>query len=234
MLEEKFSSFVGMIPTTVTYGLTIGELGKYLKDIISPGYDDFYVIPMKNYTSKTNYEDLNLKWVNPSPNITSLESARIYPALCFLEGTNFSEGRGTDTPFQLFGAPYCDNSALLDKLNAYNFPGVKFERVVFTPSSRISAYEPKFMNRECNGIKITVTDYFYFKPVEVSVTILIALKNSCNEFKWINKKYIDKLAGTDKLRKMIDSGKKFEEIINSWRDEVEEYKNQIKKYLIYD
>jgi uncharacterized protein YbbC (DUF1343 family) len=234
MLEEKFSSFVGMIPTTVTYGLTIGELGKYLKDIISPGYDDFYVIPMKNYTSKTNYEDLNLKWVNPSPNITSLESARIYPALCFLEGTNFSEGRGTDTPFQLFGAPYCDNSALLDKLNAYNFPGVKFERVVFTPSSRISAYEPKFMNRECNGIKITVTDYFYFKPVEVSVAILIALKNSCNEFKWINKNYIDKLAGTDKLRKMIDSGKKFEEIINSWRDEVEEYKNQIKKYLIYD
>ena len=120
ILEEKFSSFVGMIPTPVMYGLTIGELGNYLKDLISPDYKDFYVIPMKNYTSRTDYEDLKLPWINPSPNITSLASGRTYPAVCFLEGTNVSEGRGTDTPFQVFGSPDCNHTDLLSLLNSYN------------------------------------------------------------------------------------------------------------------
>ena len=90
------------------------------------------------------------------------------------------------------------------------------------------------MNRECNGIKLIITDFFYFKPVEVSVAILISLKNSCSGFKWINNHYIDKLAGTDKLRKMIDKGRTFQEIVNSWADELDIYKNKIKKYLIYE
>lgn len=234
MLEDKFSSFVGLIPTPVMYGLTSGELGNYLKDMISSGYEKLYVIPMKNYTSKTNYEDLCLPWVNPSPNITSLESGRIYPALCFLEGTNFSEGRGTDIPFQLVGAPFCNSDDLLTALNEYNLDGVKFEKTIFTPTSKISSYDPKFMNQECNGLKITVTDYFYFMPVKTSIAILLSLKKSCSKFKWINNNFIDKLAGTNKLRKMIDNGATYQEIVDSWRDGLAEYKSKIKKYLIYE
>jgi uncharacterized protein YbbC (DUF1343 family) len=233
MLEEKFNSFVGMIPTPAMYGLTIGELGEYLKDIISPGYNDFFVIQIKNYTRKTCYEDLYLKWINPSPNITSLESGRIYPALCFLEGTNISEGRGTETPFQIFGAPFCKSQELLDMLNDYHFQGVKFESIDFTPEMKISSYEPKFMNQLCSGIKITVTDFSRFEPVDLSVAILISLKKSSEQFKWTNKNYIDKLAGTDKLRKMIDSGKTLEDIKNICEGERDEYRNKIKKYLIY-
>jgi len=234
MLSPNFTSFVGMIPTPIMFGMTIGELGGYLKSIIGNDDFDFEVIKMKNYNRKTNYEELNLPWVNPSPNITSLESARSYPALCFMEGTNISEGRGTDTPFQLFGAPFCNGEELTFVLKSFHLEGVDFKATKFTPYKKISSYEPKFMDVECNGVSITVTDFNKFKPVEVAIAVLYALKASTKNFKWIEKNYIDKLSGTSKLRTMLDEAKSFKEIIDAYSGELDNFKLQREKFLLYN
>lgn len=234
MLNEHFTSFVGMIPTPVMYGMTIGELGAYLRSNINNDNFDFEVIKMKNYTRKTNYEDLNLPWINPSPNIVSLESAKLYPALCFIEGTNISEGRGTDTPFQQFGAPFCNGEELTFVLNSFHLEGINFNAVKFTPFKKISSYEPKYMERECNGVGLTITDFSKFRPVEVAIAVLYALRASTKEFKWIENNYIDKLAGTSKLRTMINESKSFKDIIDTYYDELESFKLKREKFLLYN
>lgn len=234
MLNESFSSFVGMIPTPIMYGMTIGELGYYLRSTIANKDFDFEVIKMKGYERDINYEDLKLPWINPSPNILSLEGARTYPALCFIEGTNISEGRGTDTPFQFFGAPFCKGEELAYILNSQHFEGVIFKAVKFTPYKKISSFEPKYMQEECNGVSITISDFKKFRPVEVSIAILYALRASSKQFKWINNNYIDKLAGTSKLRVMIDENRTLKEITDSYSEELEKYNNNRKKFLLYN
>ncbi len=233
-LEEKFSSFVGKIPTPVITGLTTGELALYLNKYYV-GHEKLEVITMKGYTRNTIFEDVIRVWINPSPSITSIESARIYPALCFLEGTNISEGRGTSSPFQVLGAPFIDSDALLEKINSYSLKGVKFEKTEFEPEqSKLPAYTAmKYVNKKCSGVKLIVTDYSSYKPFETSVAILSALKEVVPEFKWTNKNFIDKLAGTDNLRKMIDARKSTNEIIYSTNEYIESYREMVKSCYLY-
>ncbi len=235
MLDERFSSFVGMIPVPVIYGMTCGELAAYLAYKISGEISNPFleVIKMKGYTRKTDFAALNLPWVNTSPNITSLESARLYPALCFLEGTNISEGRGTDTPFRYAGAPFVDGEALASELNSYNLPGIKFTAVEFTPDKVISAYPPKFLNKKCGGVKLTLTDINTFLPSETSVALLCALKKVCSEFRWTENNFIDKLAGTDILRKMVNKGSAWDEISAEWSSELFEFNSTRGKFFLY-
>ncbi|MCX7833478.1 MAG: DUF1343 domain-containing protein [Ignavibacteria bacterium] len=235
MLEPEFSSFVGSIPTPVCYGMTTGELGNYLKSLIDSDNKtlDLRIMKMQDYNRNIDYENLNFIWINPSPNIRSLESARLYPALCFLEGTNFSEGRGTEYPFTLFGAPFCDNDILLNELNKYNLPGVNFEKVEFIPTKDKYGSTPKYSNEKCLGIKINLKNFRQFEPMETAVAILLTLKNTQKDFKWINNNFIDKLAGSDKLRIMIDNHENYLTILNSWKNEVENFKNVISKFLLY-
>jgi len=235
MLDEKFSSFVGMIPVPVVYGMTCGELALYLSNQISgeTPNSNLEVIKMKGYKRQTDYSGLNLPWINSSPNITSLESARLYPALCFLEGTNISEGRGTDLPFQYAGAPFVDGQALSDELNSYNLPGIKFDAVKFTPDKIISSYTPKFLNKKCGGVKLSMTDINSFKPAETSVAVLCALKKVCPEFKWTEKNFIDRLAGTDILRKMVNQGASWNEIAAAWVPDISAFILLREKFLLY-
>lgn len=233
-LEGEFSSFVGKVPTPVITGLTIGELGEYLNKYYVK-YEDFVVVKMKGYTRNIMFEDAMKVWVNPSPSITSIESARIYPALCFLEGTNISEGRGTATPLQVFGAPFIDSDVLSEKINSSGLKGIRFEKTEFVPEqSLLPLYTAmKYAGKKCYGLKIIITDFKLYKPFETSVAVLIALKESAPEFKWTNKNFIDKLAGTDKLRKMIDSNKSLSEIINSTTKYISSYNEDIKSCLLY-
>ena len=233
-LNEDFSSFVGKIPTPVITGLTIGELANYL-DGEYINNDKFNVIKMNGYDRNTKYETVMSEWINPSPSITSVESARIYPALCFLEGTNISEGRGTDTPFQVFGAPFIDNDVLLENLNVYGLEGVSFEKIEFIPNqSLLPSYTAmKYAGKKCSGLKITVTDVFKFKPFRTSVAILKALSSITPEFKWTQKNFIDKLAGTDKLRKMINSGNSLDEIIEASFIDASSFMKTTRQYILY-
>lgn len=240
MLDMNFESFVGKIPTPICYGMTCGELALYLRKYVIVnirGDRDwnllFEVSKMINYSRSIDYDQLNLPWVKPSPNIFTSATAVVYPATCFLEGTNVSEGRGSDKPFEYFGAPWCNGESLAKELNSYNFEGVVFEPVTFTPNQKISAYPPKYFGEECSGVYIKVTDNRKFEAVKVGVAILISLNKLFKEFKFNKDNYIDKLAGTDKLRKMVIDGNDLQSIVNSWKDELNAFKGKREQYLLY-
>ncbi len=235
MLNPEYSSFVGMIPTPVYYGMTSGELAQYLayEAIDSKNKNLLKVIKMVGYNRNEDYNNFNIPWVNTSPSIVNVECARIYPALCFLEGTNISEGRGTDYPFSLFGAPFVDSEALLSELNTYNLPGIKFETTEFIPASTGLSYTPKFINEKCFGLKINITDFKKFEPFEVSIAILLSLRETTPQFKWTGKNFIDKLAGTNLLRKYIDSKLTIADICNEISNELNLFKESRNKYLLY-
>lgn len=234
MLEPGFSSFVGKIPASAAYGMTSGELASYLNNEVFSGKCKLNIIKMEGYSRKSDFNSLNLTWVKPSPSMFYPSTAVCYLATCLLEGTNISEGRGTDKPFEYFGAPWIDPQVVADELNAQNFEGVKFEPVTFTPSEKISAYPPKFFNQLCNGIYINVTDKKKFRPFKCGVAILISLNKNSSQFKFNKDNFIDKLAGTDVLRKMVNAGNTVEEIEASWLPGLNDFNNKRSKYLLYN
>jgi uncharacterized protein YbbC (DUF1343 family) len=233
MLDRNFESFVGKIPVPICYGMTCGELADYLQDYLSVNPELVEVSKMINYSRSIDYDQLNLTWVKPSPNIFTSATAVAYPATCFLEGTNVSEGRGSDKPFEYFGAPWCNGDSLAKELSSYNFEGVVFEPITFTPNQKISAYPPKYFGEECPGVYIKATDKRKFEAAKIGVAILISLNKLFKEFKFNKDNYIDKLAGTDKLRKMVLGGTDLQSIVNSWKDELDTFKATREKYLLY-
>jgi uncharacterized protein YbbC (DUF1343 family) len=234
MLNSAFSSFVGQIPAPVCYGMTCGELAIFLNKYVFGSKAEVEVMAMKNYTRNTEYTGLNLPWVKPSPSMFYPATALCYPATCFLEGTNVSEGRGTDKPFEYFGAPWMNSAVVASELNGYGLKGVKFETMLFTPTEKISAYPPKYFNKECNGVYINVTDKQLFEPVKCGVAILIALNKHQTEFKINKDNFIDKLAGTNELRKAIAEGKSLEDIIELWSAQSVDFKSKRETVLLYN
>ena len=234
MLEPAFESFVGTIPAPQAYGMTSGELAAYINTEVYGKAANLDVLLMDGYTRNTDYSELKLTWVKPSPSMFYPSTAICYLANCLLEGTNVSEGRGTDKPFEYFGAPWVNSQVIADELNSQGLEGVIFEPVTFTPSEKISAYPPKFFNKECSGIYINVKDKNKFDPVKSGTAILISLYKNCPEFKFNKDNFIDKLAGTDKLRKMITGGKTASEINEAMNESNSSFSEIRKKYLFYN
>jgi uncharacterized protein YbbC (DUF1343 family) len=210
VLEGKYKSFVGMHPIPIVHAMTIGE---YAKMIIGEKWIekkcDLTVIKMLNYNRKKIYE-LPIK---PSPNLPNKKAVNLYPSLCLFEGTNVSIGRGTKKPFQHFGHP---------KLNLYNYS--------FIPKSGPGSKYPKHENKICYGKDLTNT------PILNSINLewLIETYNQSQNKEDFFISFFDKLAGTDKLRKQIISGKSIREIKKSWDDDLKEFKNIRNKYLLYN
>ncbi|MBX7046899.1 MAG: DUF1343 domain-containing protein [Ignavibacteria bacterium] len=234
MLEDDCKSFVGMLDIPAVYGLTCGELSNFLNDTYFDGRLNLEVVQMSNYSRSIKYESLKLKWINPSPSIYFPGSAVCYAGTCLFEGTNFSEGRGTDRPFEYLGAPYCDGDKLVSELEQYNLPGVKFERISFIPSSITSpSNPPKFVGEKCEGIFVNVQDIKSFQPFKTAIAIIISCKKLFPEFNLRKDKFIDKLAGTKTLREMLNSNKNLSEITESYSTNLEVFKNKREKYIIY-
>jgi uncharacterized protein YbbC (DUF1343 family) len=210
VLEEEYKSFVGMHPIPIVHGMTIGE---YAKMIIGEKWIekkcDLTVIEMLNYNRKKVYE-LPIK---PSPNLPNKKAVNLYPSLCLFEGTVISIGRGTEKPFQHFGSP---------KLNLYNYS--------FIPKSGPGSRYPKHENKICYGKNLTS------KPILNSINLdwLLETYNQSQNKEEFFISFFDKLAGTDKLRKQIISGKNSREIKKSWKAELKEFKNIRNKYLLYN
>ncbi|MEC8853108.1 MAG: DUF1343 domain-containing protein [Bacteroidota bacterium] len=207
--EDGFESFVGMHPVPIVHGMTIGEYAKMIngEDWISKRCD-VTVIEMENYTHDMSY-DLPIK---PSPNLPNAKSINLYPSLCLFEGTTVSIGRGTDYPFQHFGAPYLESN--------YSF----------TPKSREGSTSPKHENIKCFGTDLRFQGNFL---TAINLNWLIKSYNNCsNKEKFFNN-FFDKLVGTDKLRLQIISGKTTKDIKGSWREDLSKFKKVRKKYLLY-
>ena len=227
MLENSFESFVGKIPTPICYGMTCGELAKYLKDEIKFKSDVLGVVKMQNYTHSTDYETLKLKWVKPSPNMFFPSTAVVYPGTCFIEGTNVSEGRGTAIPFMQFGAPWIDSRLLAERLNALDLPAMRFEPANFTPTSS------KYKDKECHGVRILITDRDKLEPYFSGIRIVDEICQMYPEqFEW-KAAHFDRLCGTSKIRDAIASHSSVDVLQSKWQKELESFLKIRAKYLLY-
>mgnify|MGYP001385590462 CR=1 FL=1 len=209
MRKIGFESFVGMHPIPIVHGMTIAEYAQMIngENLISENCN-LEVIKMENYTHDMHY-DLPVK---PSPNLPNARSVNLYPSLCLFEGTTISIGRGTDYPFQHFGAPYLQSS--------YSF----------TPKSGEGSKYPKHENKTCYGFDLRFQDN-YFTAINLD-WIIYCYNNSDNKEKFFNN-FFDKLAGTDKLRLQIIEGKNSKEIKASWQSDLVEFRKTREKYLLY-
>jgi uncharacterized protein YbbC (DUF1343 family) len=235
VLDQGLESFVGMLNIPIAYAMTCGELAKYINAEYFNGQCNLTVIKMENYSREKSYASLNLPWIKPSPNMYFPSTALCYLGTCLFEGTNFAEGRGTDKPFEYIGAPYCNGDQLAEELNSYNFKGVVFESISFTPQTITSpSNPPKYIGQKCEGVYIKVTNEKTFEPVKVGIAVLVSLNNLFPGFRINKNNFLDKLAGTRDLRIMLRNGSRYEDIISSYESRLIEFKSKRIKYLLYD
>lgn len=157
--ESRFSSFVGEFAIPTRYGLTVGEYARYVNT--EKGIDcDLTVIPCEGWKPTVYYDETDLLWVNPSPNIPTVNCAINYIGSCIYEASNLSEGRGTTRPFDWLGAPFVDEEALLRDMNALCLPGVIFRAMTFTPVFN------KHAGQVCRGVELHITDRDAYRPFE--------------------------------------------------------------------
>ncbi|MEN6371230.1 MAG: DUF1343 domain-containing protein [Armatimonadota bacterium] len=232
VLDPEFSSFVGLYPVPVRYGMTIGEFAGMINKEFGIGAE-LTVVPLSGWKREMWFNETGLPWVPPSPAMPSLEAAEVYPGACLLEGTNVSEGRGTAMPFQTTGAPWIDGSKLADELNQANLPGIHFNPANFTPLSS------KYTGQECSGVFWQVTDRDKFLPVMTGVKVIEAIRRlQPKEFEFRKtgadgRCFFDLLAGTDRLRLDIESGRSAEEIAAGWEDGIREFCAVRRRCLLY-
>jgi uncharacterized protein YbbC (DUF1343 family) len=235
---DSMESFVAYAPIPTAYGMTIGELALLYNQegwLHNGKKCDLIVAKMEGWERNMWYDQTGLKWIKPSPNMSSLSTAIVYPGTCFFEGTNVSEGRGTDKPFEYIGAPWLNAVKTAKDLNQFNLGGVKFEPIETTPVlTPNNAAKPKYFNQKCNDIYIKVTDRNIFKPLESALYLLWEIKKSNpDNFKWREKAF-DRLCGTPEVRLMLDQGKTPEEIITAWQKDLDNFKKIRSKYLLYN
>ncbi len=233
ILEPKFSSFVGIAPIPILYGMTIGELAKFFNENIQVKENlrtDLTVIPMINYKREKFFNYYFTNWIRTSPNIRTYEAALLYPGLCFLEATNISEGRGTDYPFEQFGAPFLKSETIIPILKK-EFPKLKFETVKFTPVKRKNS-SVKFAGKLCDGIKIKILDKS-FRPVVFGIKLLKILKDNFPSELTINYNWLNKLYGNSNLEKCMKNQISEIKLWNILEMNQKKFSEIRKRYLIY-
>ena len=222
VLDPRYKSFVGMHPVPVVYGMTIGEYARMIngeKWLANGVQCDLTVILLEGYTHETRY----VLPVAPSPNLQTVEAVYLYPSLCFFEGTNVSVGRGTDHPFEMYGAP-----------------GMRAGDYRFTPHAIPGVSEnPPFKDVECVGFLLSeIASYEFYKlvPGELDLSYLMTAYQNCPDKAnfFLKNNFFDKLAGTAQLRKQIVEGATDEEIRASWQPGLEAFKAVREKYLLYE
>jgi uncharacterized protein YbbC (DUF1343 family) len=228
ILDPRFRSFVGQYPVALRYGLTPGELLRYL---VGTGQisADIAVVPMRGWRRSMWWDETKIPWVNPSPNLRSLDATLLYPGTVFFEGTNATEGRGTDKPFQLIGAQWLtDAGEIAREMNALALPGVHFDSASRTIEQG-GGY--KFGGQTIPMIDIAITDRNAVRPVEVGVRLLRAIYLR-HRAVWEWRPSIDRLAGTDELRRAVEQGT-IDALLGNWTRQAIEWQNQTRRYWIY-
>lgn len=235
VLKKEFFTFVGMASIPLCHRMTIGEIAIWLKDIEGVNCN-LNVISMDGYDRDMMYGDTGLPWVLPSPNMPTQASAVVYPGMVLTEATNLSEARGTTIPFELFGAPWLRTEKFLEYLKEHAPEGCSF---------RIHNYIPtfhKYVNEDCNGIQLHVTDIRKFRPVYTAMAIYEALLNtSDNNFAFLDPPYeyenrlipFDILSGDDISRNVLLSDNSLLTERERWDMEIMEFLRIFNEIKIY-
>lgn len=227
IMNEQYESFVGAYPIPMAHGMTLGELAKMM---IGEGWlavetqPRLRVIPAEGWKRTMKWPQTGLEWHPPSPNLPTFEHAFAYLGTVLFEGTNISEGRGTSDPFLKIGAPFLNIGK--DQLEAFNkeFPGVDMEPITFTPASIPGkSLNPKYEGQRCKGVEIRIKNVENVDPVLFGVRLLEMMDRSSEEVTMND--FIFKLAGSSEIRNFNTS---------AWENEVSEFREARKPYLIYD
>jgi beta-N-acetylhexosaminidase len=230
ILEPGFASFVGLHPIPIRHGMTIGELAQMINEGVGA---ELEVVKMEGWNRGTWFDETCLPWVQPSPNIPTLETATVYPGTCLFEGVNVSEGRGTTRPFEYVGAPWIDGRRWASSLNELGLGGVVIRACSFTPI--FSKYE----NERCGGIQLHVTDRDSFKPVETALNMLTtAMGLWPDDFEWLppsydERRHFDLLAGTDKIREDLSHGAAIRDVVERWKEGLRGFERLRKECILY-
>jgi len=225
VLDPGRESFVGFHPVPVRHGMTMGELARMFRDEKKMKLD-LQVVKMEGWHRGDFFDRTDLPWVNPSPNMRNLSEALLYPGIGLLETTNLSVGRGTDTPFEILGAPWLDGQELARHLNQQPLPGVRFVPVRFTPGSS------KFSEESCGGVSIVITDRGRFRPLTLGLEIACWLRQHYPKT-WKVAAY-DRLLADKQTLEAVQAGKKTVwQIQAAYQAELTEFRKRRARYLLY-
>jgi uncharacterized protein YbbC (DUF1343 family) len=204
--------------------MTVGELARLFNTERNINAD-LHVVRVEDWRRSQWFDETGLMWINPSPNMRSLTQATLYPGVCLLEPTNVSVGRGTDTPFEVVGAPWIDGRKLAEALNSAKLPGVRFVPLRFTPKSSVHK------DVECGGVNIIITDRAIFEPVITGLEIAAQLK-----------KLFPKDFSTERFNRLLVNQKTFDAFRQGadaramrqvWQTELDGFRAIRRKYLLY-
>jgi uncharacterized protein YbbC (DUF1343 family) len=229
MLAPGYESFVGAVDIPFIHSMTVGEIAMLLKDQKFKRLD-LRVISMSGYNRDRFADEYpGFRFISPSPNIRSIETAIVYPATVFLEATTVSEGRGTDAPFMQCGAPFINGRELADALKEYKLPGIVIDAVSFQPLSG------KFKGERCEGVKLSITDRKTFIPFKTGTALLLALQRLYPERTGLKNGniFFDRLAGTPLFREMICKQVPLDDIMKESRRQIEQFSRTTPVKLLY-
>ncbi|WP_030252172.1 exo-beta-N-acetylmuramidase NamZ family protein [Streptomyces violens] len=230
VLDKKYASFVGREPIAQAHGMTVAELALLFNERFVPAAAGKAVrldtVLMKGWRRADFFDATGLPWVPPSPNMPTPDTALVYSGTCLFEGTNLSEGRGTTRPFELLGAEGIDRK-WAETVNSERLPGVRFREAYFAPTFS------KFQGKTIGGVQLHVHDRAAFDPVRTGIALLVTAKKTWKGFAWRPDNGIDRLAGSDKVRTMIDAGAGTDEVVGAWQAELAKFRALRAGYLRY-
>jgi uncharacterized protein YbbC (DUF1343 family) len=215
-----------MYPIPARHGLTVGELARLFNERHGIGAN-LIVVKAANWRRSQWRDDTGLPWANPSPNLRSLAALISYPGTVYFEGTNLTEGRGTDRPFEQIGASWLRAPEIVEAMHALKLPGVRFEAITM-PVVKTAA---KFPGETIPGIRVVVTDRQAYRPVRTALLLIDIIKRRQPEqFAWGPS--INRLTGSDKVRKAIDDGQ-LAPLLDAWDRDAADFKRGAESFLLY-
>jgi len=224
MLDADKTSFVAYFPLPVRYGLTIGELAQFLNAENHIGAD-LHVIAMKNWHRNYFFESTGIKWIPPSPNLRTIKGSILYPGIEILQNAGVSVGRGTETPFEEFGAPWFDGENVAAALNDRHLAGVHFASKPFIPIAGLYA------GQRCGGVAARVTDRAAVRPMRVGLEIAAILQKLYPKQFDVSK--LIELVGNSDTIQQLQSGVAPEKIVASWSESLTAFEQVRRKYFLY-
>jgi uncharacterized protein YbbC (DUF1343 family) len=222
-------SLVSTAPGPLVHGLTLGEMA-LLANSRRAKPSRVRVVRMSGWSRRMTWPDTGRPWVNPSPNLRSAEAAMAYPGTCLLEATNASEGRGTEAPFLLVGAPWVNPEKVAREATA---PGFALEPTTFTPAASAAAPKPKLLGERCGGVRVRVIDASAARPWTLGLRLLVALRRH-PAFAWVRDgAWLDTLSGTKSVRAALERGDSVDAIVASEAPAIERWRRERAESLLY-
>lgn len=215
-------------PLPTRHGMTVGELARLFNVEYGIGCT-LTVVPMSGWQREMHYDDTGLKWVNPSPNMKSLTEAMLYPGLGVLETTNLSVGRGTDHPFEMYGAPWLDATAVVLNMAVHPIPGFTFTPCTFIPTAPGHPYQGK----TCNGVCVATTDLDHLNPILAGLHLIQAISAVHPERFRADAGFAVQVGDKDVWELLTKLGKSPQEVAIRWDADLERFKSVREKYLLY-